>query len=454
MTDFVDEVEAMQFTGISFLFYFLPIFLAVYYLVPGLTAKNGVLLGGSLLYYALAVEWAVVPILVLLAATALTYWAGIAISDKRKYWWIFPLVLAGMAAVWGFFKTYADGAYFPAGMSFYLFQMAAYLISVYQQKQPAERSPLRYGTQMLMFPKITSGPIYDPVLLQNQVSRRPSVSLKTVHKGLQILILGLGLKVLIANRIASLWNQVAVIGYESVSTPFAWLSLLGYAMKLYFDFWGYSLMALGLGRMLGLYLPKNFDDPYTARSVSEFYRRWHVSLGMWFRNNLYIPLGGNRKGNLRTVLNLLAVWLFTGLWHGVGGNYLLWAGILVFFIILERLILRRFLEKRPIFSHIYTVFVILISWVPFAIGDWTQMCTFMGRLFGIGNAGTNGDEFWHWLKQYAVLLIPGVALMTAWPGKLWKKIEDRWWADGICLVLFWVSVYFIATAAQDPFMYF
>ena len=165
-------------------------------------------------------------------------------------------------------------------------------------------------------------------------------------------------------------------------------------------------------------------------------------------------MGGNRKGELRTILNLLVVWTFTGLWHGVGGNYLLWAGILAFFIILERLFLRKFLDKSRVLSHIYTVLIIMISWVPFAIGDWNLMLIFLGRMFGIGGAAGMTGDFTYWLKDYAKLLIPGVLIMTGLPGKLWYWIEDSWLADVICFVLFWFCVYFIATAAQDPFAYF
>lgn len=443
----------MQFTSISFLFHFLPVFLVLYYIVPNIRMKNGVLLLGSIVYYGLAVEWAIMPMLVLFVMTGLTYFAGITIAKKQQ-WWHFPASIGLLAVVMIFFKCVDGGRLFPVGMSFYLFQMAAYLISVYQGKQRAEQDVISYSTQMLMFPKISSGPICDPILLQNQANRRPAVTGKTFHKGLQLLILGMALKVLIANRIGGLWNQVSVIGYESISTPFAWLSLTGYTMKLYFDFWGYSVMAMGIGRMLGFYLPKNFDAPYTARSISEFYRRWHVSLGLWFRNYIYIPMGGNRKGLGMTIVNLLVVWLFTGLWHGVGGNYLLWAGILVFFIILERLFLRKFLEAHKVFSHVYTVLIILISWVPFAIGDWGQMWTFMGRLFFVGKGSANAGEFAYWLKEYALLLLAGLTAMTGIPGKLWYMIEDSWLADVICFVLFWACVYFIATASQDPFMYF
>ena len=441
----------MQFTSISFLFHFLPIFLILYY-IADVRFKNTILLLGSVVYYGLAVEWATMPMVVLLIITLLTYVAGLAI-ERKPLRWLFPLMLVTLACVMIFFKCVDGGKLFPVGMSFYLFQVTAYLVCIYQGKLEAEKNIISYGAQVMMFPKVTSGPLCDPVSLQQQTRSR-TVTAKDFHRGLQLLILGMSMKVLIANRVGSLWNQAAVIGYDSLSTPFAWLSLTGYAMKLYLDFFGYSVMAMGLGRMMGFHLPKNFDDPYTARSISDFYRRWHASLGLWFRNNIYIPMGGNRKGELRTILNLLVVWTFTGLWHGVGGNYLLWAGILAFFIILERLFLRKFLDKSRVLSHIYTVLIIMISWVPFAIGDWNLMLIFLGRMFGIGGASGMTGDFTYWLKDYAKLLIPGVLIMTGLPGKLWYWIEDSWLADVICFVLFWFCVYFIATAAQDPFAYF
>ena len=440
----------MQFTSVSFLFTFLPIFLILYYITDP-RFKNGVLLAASAVYYGVAVQWQLMPMLVLLCITLLTYVAGIAI-ERKPLRWLFPVMMVTLACVMVFFKCVDGGKLFPVGMSFYLFQIAAYLVSVFQGKMGAEKNVVRYGVQVIMFPKVTSGPLCDPAELQKQTASR-TVTQKDFHRGLQLLIIGMALKVLIANRIGSLWNQASVIGYESISPAFAWLSLIGYAMKLYFDFFGYSVMAMGIGRMLGFRLPRNFDDPYISKSVSEFYRRWHVSLGLWFRNNIYIPMGGNRKGTLMTIFNLLVVWLFTGLWHGVGGNYLLWAGILAFFVVMERLFLRRWLEKIPVLPHIYTIFVILISWVPFAIGDFGLMKIFLGRLFGVGGAAASSEEFIYWLKEYAGLLIPGVLIMTGIPGKLWYWIEDSWLADVICFVLFWFCVYFIATACHDPLMY-
>ncbi len=439
----------MQFNSIPFLFVFLPVFLAVYYISPR-RLKNAALLLGSVLFYGMCIDWEPTAMLVLLAVTAVTYFAGRLIGKPRLRFcfWGFLVPLTAMLV---FFKCYDGGKHLPAGMSFYLFQITAYLACVYRGTLEPEKNAVNYAASVWMFPKLLSGPMMSPVTLSEQLSGRKH-SARELHNGLQLLILGLAMKVALANRVGGLWGQAGSMGFETVSAATTWLCLLSYVMKLYFDFFGYSLMAVGLGRMLGFRLPHNFMDPYAAGSVSEFYRRWHITLGDWFRENIYIPLGGNRKGLGRTVCNLLAVWVLTGLWHGVGGNYLLWAGILAFFIILEKLFLGRFLQKSRVLCHVYTVFVIVLSWVPFAIGDWGQLRIFFGSLFGAGTAAVPGD--WQiWLEKFGLLLGLGALLMTPLPRRLWKKLENTWLADVLCFVLFWISVYYIATAAQDPFMY-
>lgn len=356
-----------------------------------------------------------------------------------------------------FFKLYAGGKFLPIGISFYLFQVSAYLFSVYRNKIPAEKNFLNFSTQILMFPKLLSGPIMDATELQEQTAGRTYCATE-FHKGLRELIVGLALKVLIANRLGGLWAQAGVVGYGDISPVFAWLALVAFSARLYFDFYGYSLMAVGIGRMLGFRLPQNFDDPYASRSVSEFYRRWHITLGAWFREFVYIPMGGNRKGLIRTILNLLFVWLLTGLWHGIGGNYLLWAGIIVFAVILERLLLGKWLKKSRVLCHIYTVFVVLLSWVPFAIGDWGKMTDFFGSLFGIGSEIVNPFDFVGQCKNYTWLLIASVILATPLPKMVLRKLPDNHIMNAVIdillFVIFWITVYFVATSAQDPFMYF
>lgn len=441
----------MQFNSITFLFYFLPVFLLAYYMLPA-GWRNVILVIGSLVFYFFACGQSLWQIGIMVGLTLVSFGVG-RILIKPRNRWLLALYLAISFGGLMFLKLYHGGAYLPAGMSFYLFQIAAYLVDVKREKLAPERNVLAYGAKTVMFPKLLSGPLIAPAVLNRQEAEWDHPSAQRT-RGLQELILGLGLKVLLADRLGGLWSQAAVIGYESISVPFAWMSLCAYAMRLYFDFWGYSLMAIGLGRMLGFDFPKNFDDPYASRSVSEFYRRWHITLGRWFREYVYIPLGGNRKGSLRTIVNLGVVWLFTGIWHGVGSNYLLWAGFLFLLIINEKIWLGKLLKKLPVVSHLYTVAAILISWIPFAIGDFQQMIVFAGRLIGQCGHTLNGMDFVIWGKSYAVYLIAGLVLATPFPGNLWRKIRKKPVANVLLFCLFWVIVYCIATAEQSPFLYF
>ena len=441
----------MQFNSLAFIFSFFPIFLMVYYCVRQ-ELRRPVMILGSLVFYALSSGGNYWWVALLALVGVASYFAGFTLVKPGKT--VFLVVyLCALTAILTFFKLFSSGRYLPAGMSFYLFQLAAYLIDVYRGKLFPEQKFLSFSEQVVMFPKLLSGPLMDPRTLQLQ-SRYCKPSFALVYEGIQQFIVGLALKVLIANRLSGLWGQAAVVGYESISTPFAWMSLVAYAMQLYFDFWGYSLMAMGIGQMLGFKLPENFRDPYASRSVGEFWRRWHASLGAWFRVNIYFPMGGSRKGNLRTVFNLLVVWAFTGIWHGIGGNYLLWAAFLVFLIINERFWLGKLLKKTYVLCHVYTVLAILLSWLPFAIGDWDQMVMYAGRLFGTAGQTLNPNDYVIWGQEYLKLLIAGVICATPLPRMIWNKIKNSFVTDILLFALFWVVVYFIVTSAQDPFMYF
>lgn len=441
----------MQLCSIEFLLLFLPLFLVAYYSVPR-RLQGSVLLFGSILFYILSCAdkyWQ--PILAV-ELTIVTFCAGLVISGRRRGW-LLAVCLVCMAGLLAFFKLYQGGKHLPSGLSFYLFQMAAYLIASFRADIQPEGNLIDYSAKTLMFPKLLSGPLVQPKLIHNGPIRKEYAK-SNIHHGLQILILGLAFKILLADRLSGVWSQAKLIGYESISTPYAWLALLAYSMRLYFDFFGYSLMAVGVGHMLGFRLPRNFDNPYAAKSVSEFYRRWHITLGAWFRDNIYIPLGGNRKGFFRTLLNLAVVWLFTGLWHGIGGNYLAWAGLLLFFIINERLWLGRILNRSRVLSHLYTVFVILLSWVPFAIGGFDQMVLFFGRLFGAMGQVLNSRDYLLLLDKYWPALLAGVILATPGPERIWQKIRNSRLADVLLFVLFWIVLYCIGTAEQSTFMYF
>ena len=440
----------MQFNSIEFIFCFLPLFLAVYFIFPA-RIRSIPLLIGSFAYYAFACRGNYWWVAVLAVCIAVCFAAGLALEKHHKKF-LLALCLIALAALLAFFKLCDGGRFLPAGMSFYLFQLAAYLIDVYRGRVAPQRDVLHFGSRIAMFPKLLSGPLAKPAALHRENIQTPDAG--TIREGIHLLIIGLGLKVILANRFGGLWAQAAVAGYENISTPAAWLMLTGYTMQLYFDFYGYSLMATGIGKILGFDLPKNFDNPYASKTVSEFYRRWHMTLGLWFREYVYIPLGGNRGGALRTALNLAVVWLFTGIWHGTGGNYLLWAAILFLLVVNERLWLGNLLNRSHILCHVYLVFVILLSWVPFAVGDRNQMILFACRLFGCGPLAADPKDYLQIVSDYAPLLAAGVVLATPLPEKLWKRIRHTTVADVLLVALLWIAVYFISTAAQDPFLYF
>ena len=305
--------------------------------------------------------------------------------------------------------------------------------------------------------------IAGPIVVYSDIRKELHERRITVHNldnGLKTFIIGLGFKVLLANRIGTLWNEVCTIGFESISTPLAWLGSLAYSMQLYFDFCGYSLMAIGLGDMLGFTIPENFRHPYTSRSVTDFWRRWHITLGSWFREYVYIPLGGNRKGRLRTILNLGIVWLLTGFWHGAAWNFILW-GVFIFILeVMEKNLLLPVLNHKSIaahiFSHIYMILYILLSWTLFAISDFKQLGIYFARLFpffGIGNT-LNSQDFIKYFKDYGFLLILCLIFCTALPKKLINKFKNTVWGVIAALGIFWYAVYYLAIGMNNPFLYF
>ena len=447
----------MGFNTLAFVFAFLPLFLAAFYLVPA-RWRTALLCLGSLVFYVIGVwkrPWCLAP---LLGLAALVYFLGRGMQPRKSR----GLLVLGLAALFGclFFFKYAGllglGVTLPLAISFYSFQLAAYLIDVYRGRVTAETKPLLFFTGVLLFPKLLSGPLMDPLSLQQQLSAPPRPGLEDFDSGLRDFVLGLSMKVLLANQIGGLWRQVGNIGYESVSTPLAWMGIAVYSLQLYLDFCGYSWMALGLGRMLGFRLPRNFEHPYAARSMRDFWRRWHISLSSWFRDYVYIPLGGSREGKARTYLNLLAVWVLTGLWHGSTLNFLLWGLFLFALIALERAGWGRVLDKSRVLSRVYMVLMIPLSWLLFAIPSVGRIGVYLGRLFPIVSRGVavNAGDWLQYGKQYWWLLVLGIVFSTPGPEKLWNRIRSSWLGTVILAVLFWACVYCMSVATNDPFLYF
>ena len=454
----------MVFSGAVFLYAFLPLTLAVYALAPQ-RGRNAVLLIASLLFYAFGE-----PVYVLLLLlSSVSNWALSLCIERRRGTRTAKLALAVSVllnlGLLGFFK-YADfflttvnglfglslpltGVRLPLGISFYTFQTMSYTIDVYRGHVRPQRNLATFATFVCLFPQLIAGPIVRYSDIEAELHTR-RFCLEDIGAGARRFTVGLGKKVLLANVLGEL---VASAGSATVLG--AWLGAVGYLLQIYFDFSGDSDKAISLGRMFGFTFPENFDYPYLARSVTDFWRRWHQTLGQWFRDYVYIPLGGSKKGEGRTYLNLLVVWLFTGLWHGSTLNFLLWGLFLFALISLERLGWGKVLRRSQVISRLYMLLVIPLSWMLFAIPSLKDIGSYIGRLFAFsGGTAVHARDFLVYGRQYAVVLVIGLLVSTPLPEKLWRRIRTSPLGTVLLLVLFWVCVYCMAVATNDPFMYF
>lgn len=467
----------LSFGTLEFIFRFLPVFLVLYYVIP-YRYRNLVLLAGSICFYTVGEKK---YIWLLLLSVLFNYWSAIHISkyrdnpSLRKTWFVVTLFYDfGMLFLFKYlnffiqsinaltvrfipgdtFQLPAFSAVLPLGISFYTFQIVSYIIDVYTEKIKAEKALLNLGTYLCMFPQLISGPIVAYSDIKPQLSRR-RYSLSNIESGLKLFAIGLGFKVLIANKIGILWNDIQTIGFESISTPLAWLGMFGYSIQLYFDFQGYTLMAIGVGKMLGFTLPENFNHPYMSKSVSEFWRRWHMTLGTWFKKYIYIPMGGNRKGTKRLAFNLLIVWMFTGLWHGANWNFVCWGLALFILIFIEKIFLKKYLDKSLILSRIYVLAVIPMTWMLFAITDFKEIFVYFGRLLSFTpGINVNTHDFIKYLGIYKWLFLLGIFFSMPFAKKWYEKHENSLPCILFLLVVFWYSIYQIANGANNPFVYF
>ena len=480
----------MVFSSFVFLCAFLPIVLFLYYISPA-RIRNLVLLAASLIFYAWGEP---VYVLIMLFSTVFDYTNGRLIEyfkkkgSRGKMKAALVVDICGNLGILGFFK-YADfvidninsitGAglsllhiALPIGISFYTFQTMSYTIDEYRGQVEAQHNILDFATYVVLFPQLIAGPIVQYKTIANELSQR-KVGLTDFSEGAFRFAIGLAKKVLLANQIGGLWDTISRM--NELTTATAWLGAIAYSFQIYFDFSGYSDMAIGLGRMFGFHFLENFNFPYMAKSITEFWRRWHISLSSWFREYVYIPLGGNRKGLPRQVLNLLIVWMLTGLWHGANWNFVLWGLYYGVLLIIEKLFLLKLIEKLPAWiGHVYSLFLVVIGWAIFAQTDMSQLTRFLKAMFGIGVAGVNSD-FWYFLSCNAVLLIVLVLCSMdhrAWIGKLRKKSADAVVREGsiyvaveqsrglmivkpaIMLALLFLSYAFLVGDSYNPFLYF
>lgn len=469
----------MVFSSIAFIMYFMPVFFLVYYILPA-SYKNAWLFLASLGFYYYGVRGNPGYLLLMIMSVVVNFVAGKLIAAQktkraRKAWLVVGIVydlgwlilfkylgflIENLNALFGAMHVKVQletwNLILPIGISFYTFQIISYLVDVYRRETKAEKSLISLGTYLCMFPQLIAGPIVNYHLIQEQLHKRKH-SMEKVESGLKVFALGLAYKVLLANRVGHLWTEVTAIGYESISTPLAWMSIVAYSLQLYFDFYGYSLMAIGLGRMMGFDFPQNFNNPYMAVSMTDFWRRWHMTLGGWFREYVYIPLGGNRGGFAKTVRNMFVVWLLTGLWHGASWNFVLWGLLLFVLLFVEKAGLGKVLERHKALGHIYMILWIPLSWLVFVITDLSQLGIYLQKLFPFfGNAGTvlfQGD-YLKYGKTYGIYLVLGILLATGVQEKLLKKNKNRLWVILLLLALFWASVYCMYLGMDDPFLYF
>ena len=459
----------MVFNSVIFIFCFLPIFLLIYYFVPA-KARNPVLFAGSLFFYA----WGDPTYLVLmLFSSFFNYYMGKElgkITDEdpsRKRNLIFAVVInlliLGFFKYWGFFLDAISGVTglkltypqlaLPIGLSFYTFKNLSYILDIYMGKTEPCKGFFPYAVYSTMFPHMTAGPIVRYTDISESISRR-SINTTRLGAGAELFIKGLSKKVLLADNLSALYTTLQASGTTSfVGT---WLAIGAYTLELYFDFSGYSDMAIGLGQMLGFNFNKNFDYPYISTSVSEFWRRWHISLGSWFRDYIYIPLGGNRVSTLKHIRNILVVWALTGLWHGASWNFVLWGVYYGLFLLLEKFVLQKYLKKIPSWlCTVYTMLVVMIGWVFFSQTDFGALGHYLGTMFGIGASGFIDKTALYYLKTGFILLLISILMCRPAPYQYFKRLVRRRPVAAVIinLILFALSIAYMVYNSYTPFLY-
>ncbi|RGH57617.1 MBOAT family protein [Ruminococcus sp. AM36-18] len=462
----------MVFSSLVFMFAYLPITLLAYYLVPR-QGRNIFLFIVNLIFYG----WGEPKLVLLMVFNIFFNYIGGWLVDKyradakkKKLFLILTCVLdIGILAVFKYTGMITETLNMlpflnipelqislPIGISFYTFQTMSYVIDVYRDDAPVSKNFINFGTYVALFPQLIAGPIvrYRDVAEQ-LVNRRETLEMFT--RGVKLFMVGLAKKVIIANTMGTLTTNIFATTDEN-GVVGTWVGMIAYTFQIYFDFSGYSDMACGLGNMMGFEFLKNFNYPYIAKSITDFWRRWHISLSTWFKEYVYIPLGGNRKGVKRQILNLLIVWGLTGLWHGAAYNFVLWGLYYGFLLILEKFVLKKFLDRLPSFvQHIYTLFIIIIGWGLFYFTDVGQLGEFMVDLFNFGN-GICGDQAFNLIMSNLPMLIIAAVASTPLATMLYTRFEHRrfmWIPETLyCIGVLAVSTASLVNQSYNPFLYF
>lgn len=464
----------MVFSSIVFLYIFLPIMLLLYFIVPS-KFKNAIMILASLIFFA----WGEIRyIFIMLLLAVMDFFCGKKITQyydnkKKKLLYLLIDVIVNLLIL--FFFKYADfiisnintitglsipllNIPLPIGVSFNTFQSLSYIIDVYRGTVKCEKSFYNYLTYTTLFPQIIAGPIVRYETVDEELETK-NISLENFSIGMKRFIIGLGKKVLIANNVGALWNTIEIGNYSELSMLFAWIGIIAFALQIYFDFSGYSDMAIGLAQIFGMKFDENFNYPYISRSITEFWRRWHITLSSWFKDYIYIPLGGNRKGLAKQIRNILIVWFLTGAWHGASWNFILWGVYFGVILILEKLLLLKLLEKLPkILRHLYSIVLILVGWAIFAFGDLEKVVNYIKAMF-TNNIIIN-QEALYYFKNYIFIIVIGIICCIP----LWKKLKEKIDSKNSKILEFatslgYVAILILSTASLvtdtfNPFLYF
>ncbi len=480
------EVSAMVFSTPVFTFYFLVLTLLAYYIVPR-KGRNVVLLAASLLFYYWGEQ---IYVVIMFLSTAIDFTHGLLVERCRAKGndrgarmavassIIFNLALLGFFKYWNFIAGSFAAAglefmpiieyiripfmkpipfHLPIGISFYTFQTMSYTIDVYRGDSRAQKNILNFGAFVTLFPQLIAGPIIKYKDLGDQIDQR-TCSVEKFSSGVQIFMVGLGKKLLIANNVGALWDSYKAMTPAELTVAGAWLGVLAFTFQIYFDFSGYSDMAVGLGRMLGFEFLPNFNYPYISKSITEFWRRWHISLSTWFREYLYIPLGGNRCSKQRWMFNLFVVWAATGIWHGANWTFLFWGLYFFVLLMLEKFVLLELLEKAPaLVGHVYTMLLVMVSWAIFAIEDLGRLGEYLKVMFGLGGVPLADGTFSYYLTSFLPILCVAAAASTPLGASIYRRMGIRA-QQAVCTVLvaagLLICTAYLVAGTYNPFLYF
>ena len=464
----------MIFSSLLFLYIYLPIVLAIYYVSPK-KIRNFILLIVSLIFYGwgepIYVSLMVLSIIVgFIGALQINKYR----MDKEKSTCIFVTILLINLGTLFFFKYYGflieiinsifntnlkiKALPLPLGISFYTFQIISYVVDVYRDKTEVQKNIINFGAYVSMFPQLVAGPIVQYSTIEKQLNSRKE-SFKYFGEGVERFVLGLGKKVIIANNVGMIWNSVKPLAPENMSVLTAWIGIISFTLQIYFDFSGYSDMAIGLGKMFGFDFMENFKYPYISKSITEFWRRWHISLGSWFRDYIYIPLGGNRCGQAVQLRNIFVVWFVTGLWHGASWNFIIWGLYFGVIIFIEKIGLLKVLEKLPSFiCNIYTMFFVVISWVFFDTDTLKNSMVYIGNMFRLnGNIGYDNLSL-YLINTNMVFLVMAIICSTPLFKKFIESLKGNVVGKTIVISIYVgiiiISTSFLVGESYNPFLYF